>query len=90
MSCPRWILAGLITASCGSEPSASKPDVVVVMLDTTRADHLGPFADKAPTPTPFLDRLAGRSIVFENAWTASTVTAPSTASVFTGLLPPRP
>lgn len=82
------LAAGL--AACGPEsPAAWRPDVVVIMLDTTRADHLGPFTDEDPTPTPFLDRLAERSIVFENAWTAGTSTAPSTASVFTGLVPPR-
>ena len=82
-----WL--ALFVAACGTESSAHRPDVVVVMLDTTRADHLGPFTAAAPTPTPFLERLAELSVVFDNAWTASTATAPSTASVFTGLIPPR-
>ncbi len=82
----------ILLASCGGEPAleAAPPwDVVVVMLDTTRADHLGPFQLRDQGPTPFLSRLAKDAIVFQNAWTAATVTAPSTASVLTGLVPPR-
>jgi len=79
-----------LSPACGvEEPAPWRPDVVFIMIDTARADHLGPFTDQDPVPTPFLDRLAARSVVFENAWTAATSTAPSTASVFTGLIPAR-
>ena len=79
-----------LSAACGVEaPAPWRPDVVFIMIDTARADHLGPFTDEDPTPTAFLDRLAAQSVVFENAWAAATCTAPSTASVFTGLIPPR-
>jgi arylsulfatase A-like enzyme len=87
MSRPGILVALIALASCGAGRHDARPDVVVIMLDTTRVDHLGPYAETARTP--FLDRLAQDSVVFENAWTASTCTAPSIASVFTGLLPPR-
>lgn len=82
------VIVSLLVA-CGSKDAARRPDVVLIVLDTTRMDHLGPFTADDPTPTPFLDRLAEQCIVFENAWTAATITAPSTASIITGLLPPR-
>jgi choline-sulfatase len=78
-------------AGCGEVGAGSvRPDVVLIILDTTRADRLGPFADHGQAAaTPFLDELAAQSVVFENAWTGSTWTGPSCASIFTGLIPPR-
>jgi len=76
----------LTLSTCSAEQAAPPPDVVILMLDTARADHLGPFNERSPVPTPFLDALAERSLVFENAWAASTHTSPSTASIFTGLV----
>ncbi len=81
----------LSAAACGGggEPP-TRPDVLLIALDTTRADRLGPFADNGQAAaTPFLDELAAHSVVFENAWTASTWTGPSHATIFTGLIPPR-
>ena len=79
----------LCLTACSSEPEDLPPDIVMIMMDTTRADQLEPFAAHKGASTPFLNRLAVESLVFRNAWTASTHTCPSTASVFTGLLPPR-
>ena len=83
------LVASLGTSACVVEARESRPDVVVILNDTTRADQLGPYGGSKAASTPFIDRLAEQSLVFDNAWTASTHTAPSTASVFTGLLPPR-
>ena len=60
--------------------------VVILALDTVRADHLGcyghPFVE-----TPNLDALAAESVVFENCYSAAPWTLPSFASAFTGLYP---
>jgi arylsulfatase A-like enzyme len=63
-----------------------RPNVVLITLDTVRADALGAYAtSRAPSPTPFLDSLAARGILFENAWSACNATSPSHASLMTGL-----
>ena len=60
--------------------------VIFVTIDTLRADHLQAYGYPRPT-SPFLSELAGRSVVFRNAFSASSHTAPSHASMFTGLYP---
>ena len=82
------LLLGLSACSEGTQ-RVDRPDVVLLLLDTTRADALGPFGGEQAAATPFLDSLAAESVVFENAWTGSTWTGPSSASVFSGLIPPR-
>lgn len=83
------LASSLLLIACGPAPPRESPDVVILMLDTTRADHLGPFTKNGKCQTPFLDRLAEECLVFDNAWTASTCTAPSIATMFTGLHPTR-
>jgi arylsulfatase A-like enzyme len=60
--------------------------VVLVTLDTTRADHLGCYGYPRPT-TPFIDSLAREGVLFENAYSAISHTAPPHATMFTGLYP---
>jgi len=68
--------------------SARGLNVLVISLDTTRADRLGCYGyDGAETPT--LDALAAGGIRFDDAVTAVPVTLPSHATIFTGLDPPR-
>jgi len=74
--------------ACSSDPAAPKPNVVVILIDTLRPDHLQPYGYERET-SPFLAELAARGVVFENAYSASTWTAPSTASLFTGQYPTR-
>jgi arylsulfatase A-like enzyme len=64
------------------------PNVVVVLLDTLRPDYLEVYGFDHDT-APFLKQMAQSSVVFENAFSASSWTAPSTASIFTGLYPPE-
>ncbi len=81
------LTAGL--AACGApEPPARKPNVVLVVIDTLRPDHLG-FGGYTRETAPFLAGLAAEGTVFERAFSTSSWTAPSTASIFTGLYPPR-
>lgn len=61
-------------------------NVVFLVIDTLRADHL-PFYGYPKDTAPFLTKLASQSVVFENAFAASSYTAPSMASVFTSLYP---
>jgi arylsulfatase A-like enzyme len=67
-------------------PRPPRPNVVVVVIDTLRADHL-PFYGYSKETVPFLTRLASKAVVFDKAYSASSWTAPATASIFTGLYP---
>jgi arylsulfatase A-like enzyme len=67
-------------------PSRPKMNVLLITLDTTRADHLGCYAYPRPT-TPRLDGLAAESVVFDDAVSQAAVTPVSHASILTGLEP---
>lgn len=77
-------------SSCSQErpaaPSAAPRDVILVTIDTMRADAAG-FAGNARVKTPFLDSLAARGVVFTNAHAHNVVTLPSHANILTGLHP---
>jgi arylsulfatase A-like enzyme len=62
------------------------PNVVLLVIDTQRADHLSLYGYGRPT-SPRIDRLAQESAVFSNASANSTWTLPSHATMFTGRLP---
>ncbi|MCK5504530.1 MAG: sulfatase [Thermodesulfovibrionia bacterium] len=62
------------------------PNVVLIVIDTLRYDHL-PFYGYRKDTAPFLTEIAYKSVVFDNAFSASSWTAPSTASIFTSLYP---
>jgi arylsulfatase A-like enzyme/Flp pilus assembly protein TadD len=61
-------------------------NVVLVTIDTLRADRVGCYGNSA-IQTPELDKLAGRGLVFENAIAQAPLTAPSHASMMTGVYP---
>jgi arylsulfatase A-like enzyme/tetratricopeptide (TPR) repeat protein len=61
-------------------------NVLLVTLDTTRADRLGCYGHKGAR-TARLDRLAAEGVRFENAVAAAPITLPSHASIFTALYP---
>ena len=60
--------------------------MLLVTLDTTRADHIGAYGDRR-AQTPHLDRLAAEGVTFERAITAAPLTLPAHVSLFTGLYP---
>lgn len=66
-------------------PSAQggAPNVVVIVVDTLRADHLSAYGYARPT-SPNIDRVAQQGVLFENAISASSWTLPSHASMLTG------
>jgi arylsulfatase A-like enzyme len=59
---------------------------ILISIDTLRADHLGAYGYARAT-SPFLDSLAGRGVLFENAFAQIPSTLPSHMSMFTGLYP---
>lgn len=63
-----------------------RPDVVLILLDTLRPDHLEAYGYPEST-SPFLDELADRAAVFDKAFSTSGWTPPATASALTGLFP---
>jgi arylsulfatase A-like enzyme len=84
----RLALAALV-AIAGDAPavfSARQPDLLLITLDTTRADRLGCYGYAKPT-TPHIDQLAAAGVVFTRALAQATVTPVSHASIFTGLYP---
>ena len=64
------------------------PNVVVVSIDTLRADALGCYGGP-PEASPTLDRLAAEGVLFEQAISTSTWTLPAHASMLTGMNPMR-
>ncbi len=79
-----WTLA----VACAPGPVEPELSVLLVSLDTTRADRLGPYGFSA-VATPTLDRLAAEGVVFETVTAPAPLTVPSHASLMTALDPPR-
>jgi arylsulfatase A-like enzyme len=82
------LLALPLAVGCRPDERAPAPlrPLVLVTIDTLRADHVGAYGYPRDT-TPFLDRLAAGGVRFENAYSASSHTAPSHASIMTSLQP---
>ncbi len=72
-------------ADCGRTPP-TRPHLVLVVVDSLRADHLGAYGYPRPT-SPNFDRLAAAGTLFLNAFAPSSWTRPSVASLFTSRLP---
>ncbi|GHO89277.1 sulfatase family protein [Dictyobacter formicarum] len=68
--------------------SSKLPNIVVVAIDSLRADHLGCYGYARPT-SPYIDALAAESQVFEQAFAAGIPTMPSFTTLYTGLHPYR-
>lgn len=83
-----WI-GGLPEPSKQAESGAALPNVVVVVIDTLRADRLGCYghAPEGFRVSPHLDALAEQGVVFDNALAQAPWTRPSTASLFSSLYP---
>jgi arylsulfatase A-like enzyme len=67
-------------------PAQGRPNIILISLDTVRADHLSVYGYHRNT-TPNLKNFARESVVFTHAVSASDMTLPSHASMFTGLYP---
>lgn len=61
-------------------------NVVLITIDTLRADHLSCYGYERQT-SPFIDSVAGKGMLFSNAYAPSSWTAPSMVSLFTSVYP---
>lgn len=85
-----WLLLALSACpACRREPPGErKPNVLVVTIDTIRADHVGAYGASAGA-TPGIDAFAREGILFEQAIAPAPLTLPSHATLFSGILPFR-
>lgn len=82
----RWLtLPVLLAASCG-RPEPVRPNLVLVTIDTLRADHCSAYGYARPT-TPTFDGLARQGALVKAAYAPMANTAPSHATLFTSLYP---
>lgn len=79
------LLSAFALAACGAE---TKPSVLFISLDTTRADALGVYGAQ-PSVTPRIDQLASEGVTFDWARTVTPTTLPAHTSMLTGLYPHR-
>jgi len=77
-------LALLSAAACRGQ--APRPNVVLVTIDTLRADRLGCYGAR-DAETPAIDALAREGVLFQNAYSPLPLTLPSHATIMTGLQP---
>jgi arylsulfatase A-like enzyme/Flp pilus assembly protein TadD len=92
---PLVVLAALVALVAGvllkvglRRPKAAGASVLLVTIDTLRADHVGAYGDKEAR-TPALDALAARGLLFEEAVTSVPLTLPSHSTILSGLEPPH-
>ena len=78
------VLAGQLAVA--EPPPAARPDVVLVTIDTLRADHVGSYGYARPT-TPRIDALAGRGVRFSRCYSPAPWTAPAMFALITGVTP---
>lgn len=69
-------------------PRDDRPDIVLFLVDTLRADRLSAYGHERPT-APNLERMARDGVLFEQTWSPAPWTLPATASLLTGLDPER-
>jgi arylsulfatase A-like enzyme/Flp pilus assembly protein TadD len=80
------VAATVLLSGCAGGIPPSERSVVLVTLDTTRADRIGVYGGTA-VPTPNLDRIAREGTLFETALAQVPLTLPSHAAIFTGRYP---
>lgn len=85
---PRWLLAALVlaTVACRSTTIDRVPLVVLIVVDTLRAESLPSYGYTRAT-APFLDRLAAEAVLFENVHSQASCTFPSVNSILTSRYP---
>jgi len=69
---------------CAPPSGETRPNVILVTIDTLRADHLGAYGSRT-VRTPHLDRLARDGVLFERAYSQSHITVPSHLSILSSL-----
>ncbi len=84
----RTLALGLVIVSCGAPeaPRRAASNILLVTVDTLRADHLSAWGYARQT-SPAIDRLAAEGVRFDQAWAQWPKTGPSFASLFTSTYP---
>jgi choline-sulfatase len=83
-----WLLLSVVASAAEPPPAPAPPrNVLVLTVDALRPDRMAVYGYDRPT-TPYLDRFASESFVFERAFATGAWTSPGIASIFTGLHPP--
>jgi arylsulfatase len=83
---PTVLLLAALLSACGGGGEAERPNVLLVVVDTLRVDHLGCYGyDRATSPA--LDRLAAEGVRFEYAYSQAPWTTPSIGSLLTSRYP---
>ena len=78
------IVSGLV--ACGRDKTPRiPPNVVIITMDTMRADHLGCYGYERPT-SPRIDEFARSAVFYPRSIASSPWTIPSHASLFTGMV----
>lgn len=83
---PMFVLSPLLAQERATPPPSRKSNVVLIVIDTLRADHMSCYGYERQT-TPNLDKLAKEGFLFERCYSTSSWTLPACASLFTGLYP---
>ena len=86
MGCRTLFLALLLTLGGLGHAQPAKPNVVLLSVDTLRADRLGCYGHDKPT-SPNIDALAAQGLLFEDALCEVPLTAPSMSSMLSGRYP---
>src|SRR5512144_3085711 len=80
------LLAAMSSGAVSPGAAPSRPNIVLVTIDTLRADHVGAYG-RVGVHTTTIDRLAREGVLVEDAVVAVPQTRPSHATILTGLLP---
>ncbi|HZP40316.1 MAG TPA: sulfatase-like hydrolase/transferase [Candidatus Binatia bacterium] len=83
---PVALLLAAVGVAAGCGVFERRPDVIVIVVDTLRADHVGAYGYARPT-TPRIDALAREGVLYTHAIAPGTWTVPSHAALFTGRPP---
>ena len=78
----------VLLLGCSVGRRAKRPNVVLISIDTCRADHLGWYGSEKGA-SPSIDRFASEAVVFKNAVATAPITLPAHCSMLTGLIPPN-
>ncbi|MEM7136606.1 MAG: sulfatase [Myxococcota bacterium] len=82
-----WHAPRVLTPAVEAPPVEPAKNVIVLVVDTLRADKLRAFNPASRVETPTMDRLASEGVVFQEAMAPENWTKPSVASILTGLHP---
>lgn len=82
----RILLSAPAGKSTGEASGAKPPNIIILLVDSLRADHLSAYGYPLPT-SPRIDRLAKEGILFRRCYATSNWTIPTHASLYSGMLP---